>query len=221
METFLDSTTQFITDMVIRYGGFGIFIGGFLEEVISIIPASLVQIGGAAILMKDYSVNISGVFRLFLIISIPGSLGVLLGSLPFYFLAYKGGEPLIKKYGKYIGVKWYTLDRIFTRFKKGDKDEISLFVMRVIPFFPALAVNLFAGLIQIPLWKYATITFFATTIRAFILGFLGWRLVESRQFFQILIEKTSFYVTEIIVIFTIIFLIYFRFRYKRKRGILK
>jgi membrane protein DedA with SNARE-associated domain len=222
MSEFIATTTAFITTMVQQYGGFGIFIGGALEEVISIIPASLVQMGGAAILMKGYALDFTGVLRLLFVVSIPGSLGVLLGSLPFYFLAYYGGESFLKKYGKYIGIKWYTLERIFKRFKKGDADEISLFIMRVIPFFPALAVNLFAGMTQIPFWKYVSITLVATIIRAFFVGLLGWRLAESRELFQVFIEKASGYITELIILLSLLGVLYIRFWYKKKkRDILK
>ena len=153
MEAFF---SQQILALISQYGALGMGIGGFLEEIISPIPSSLVQFTGGALIMNSSLLSLSSLLKLFFIVALPSAIGVLIGSLPYYYLSRFGGLYLIEKYGKWIGFDKSKYDAFTARLHTIKHDELLFFILRITPIFPALFVNLYAGFIQMKLPKYIT-----------------------------------------------------------------
>ena len=100
----IDSIIQTIQTLVTTYGAFGIFLGALIEEVISVIPSAAVIMFSGFFVMGGLPIDTTSVYKLLISVSLPVALGLTLGSLLIYSLAYYFGAPFINRFGKYFGV---------------------------------------------------------------------------------------------------------------------
>lgn len=203
----------YLESILLAYGPLGVFLGSIIEEVIAPIPSTLVIMGTSFVILKGTVISPETVFSLFINVVLPASVGVTLGSLFIYGLAYYLGKELIDRWGKYLGVSWENIEKAQDKFEESSSDEIILFIVRALPVIPSIAINVFSGFIRYDLKKFVIITFLGTLVRAFILGFLGW---QFGSFYQTIASEIS-HIEEISVAVIIIgLIIYFLWgKYKK------
>lgn len=166
-------------EVIIRhYGSFGVFLAAILEEIVAPIPSSLVSMfSGFFLIPTDYS-WLQALLYAPIAIAVPMGLGVTIGSLVFYSIAYFGGKPIILKYGSWFGLSWDLVEKTEEKFTKGSVDEIVLFSLRAMPFVPSVAISAFCGLIRYPLKKFIILSFLGTLLRSTIMALIGWQVRE-------------------------------------------
>lgn len=157
---------------VVANASLAVFLGCILEQVIFPIPASLVVLSATFLVMKGTAFSWWALGNLIVQIVIPASLGSTLGSLLYYYLAYRLGKPFISKTSRFLGVSVEDVDNIEKQFKESRYDDIFMFISRCIPGIPGIAINLFCGLIRYDLRKYLITTFSGTAVQM-----LGWAIV--------------------------------------------
>ena len=165
----------YLENLLMVYGPLGIFIASIIEEVIAPIPSTLVIMGTSFIVLKGAVISPDAFLKLFINIVLPASIGVTIGSLFVYAIAYFLGKPFLERWGKYLGVSWDDIEKAEIKFEKSSSDAIILFIVRAVPIIPSVAISAFCGFIRFDLKRYLLITFFGTLVRAFILGFIGWQ----------------------------------------------
>jgi uncharacterized membrane protein YdjX (TVP38/TMEM64 family) len=79
--------------------------------------------------------------------------GVTIGSLLIYTLAYYLGKELIDRLGKYLGVSWENIEKAQSKFEESRSDEVVLFILRALPVVPSIAINVFCGFVRYDLKK--------------------------------------------------------------------
>ncbi len=182
--------------------------------MIAPIPSALVLTASGFFLIPDRSL-FDSLWRIFIIIAIPGALGVTLGSLVVYGIAYTSGKPILIRWGKYLGITWGEIEKFEKRFESGYIDEVALFTVRAIPIIPSVVISSFCGLVRLPLKEYLVYSFLGTIIRAFFFGIIGWRVgdIYARMagYFNA-IESVAF----IGIILVIFFFIAHRMRARRR-----
>ncbi|MDP1553777.1 MAG: VTT domain-containing protein [Methanobacteriaceae archaeon] len=157
------------------YGSLGVFLGSFLEEIIALIPSTIVIIGSSFFIMETSPLNLEGLIKLLLYVSIPASLGLTLGSLFLYSIEYYLGKPFILKWGKYLGLSWEAVEKTNKKFAESKSDDMLLFSLRALPIIPSVVISTLCGFIRFNLKDYIIITFLGSLIRASALGFVGWQ----------------------------------------------
>lgn len=173
----IQSFINFIQAQIIPLGGWGVFIASILEEVITPIPSALVILGSGFLLIPG-GFSWFSLLKLITIVVLPAALGVTIGSLFIYTIAYYAGKPVLEKWGKWLGISWSDVTKLQDKFSKGYFDEVSLVIVRSIPLIPTVAVTAFCGLVRFPLKTYLICTFIGSVIRSAILGFIGWQVGE-------------------------------------------
>ena len=165
----------FITkDFLMEYGSLAVFIAGLVEEILFIIPSSPLFMA-VGFFMIPASLSFWPALLMVLgKMAIWGALGITIGSFLIYGLAYWGGKPLIKKYGKFVGVSWEKVERIENQYSKTKIDELGILFFRAIPIWPITVVSVFCGAVRISWKTFAIYTFLGTIIRVTITGMLGW-----------------------------------------------
>lgn len=201
----------FLENILMVYGPLGVFVASIIEEVIAPIPSTIVIMGTSFIVLKGAVISWGAFFKLFINIVLPAALGVTIGSLFIYGIAYFAGKPFIERWGKYLGVSWDDIQKTEKKFEKSRSDELILFITRAVPIVPSVAISAFCGFIRFDLKKYAIITFLGTIVRAFILGFIGW---QFGSIYQTAANEIA-YLEEISVVVIIIAAVLF-FIYKKK-----
>lgn len=167
---------QHLADWITHYGALGAFLAAFTEEVIVPIPSALVMLSAGFFILGTQAVSGVTLLALFTQVAIPIALGLTLGSLVTYGLAYRFGRPAIERWGKYFYVSWNDVEKLEKYLNRGWADEIVFFGLRLIPIVPSVVVNIFSGLTRLKIAKYILLTFFGILIRAYAVSFFGWQI---------------------------------------------
>lgn len=165
----------FLQQNVIPLGPFGVFLASIAEEVIAPIPSALVMMT-AGFLFITGPVNLANIIKLAFFVGLPAGLGVALGSLWVYGVAYWGGKNFLDRCGKWIGLYWSDVEKMQTKFESGKTEELSIIGARIVPFVPSVAISAFCGFIRMKFWKYFLLTFIGMFLRGMVMGAIGWQV---------------------------------------------
>jgi membrane protein DedA with SNARE-associated domain len=117
----------------------------------------------------------TGRFSLFLVAT-AGALGCNLGSTVAYVVGYRGGRPLIERWGSYILMNHKDLERaesFFARF-----GSLAVFIARLLPVVRTF-IALPAGIARMPQLKFQIYTFLGSWPWCFALAWIGYRLGQA------------------------------------------
>lgn len=102
-----------------------------------------------------------------------GVVGSVLGALINYFLAVTVGEPVLRRYGRYVLMSPAALDRSEAFFKR--HGEISTLLGRLLPVVRHL-ISIPAGLCRMPLGRFMAFTAVGAGIWCTVLTMIGWAI---------------------------------------------
>lgn len=170
---------SYVQPIVVEYGALGVFLATLLEGIIAPIPSSIVPLTAGFFLLPVDGVFLEIVKASLFVVALPVAFGFTLGSLAAYGIGHYGGKPAIERSKKWLGFDWNDLEKIEKRLTRGSGDEIVLFILRLIPVIPGVAISVFCGIIRYPLKTFIVITFFGSMMRAFVLGVAGWYVGEA------------------------------------------
>lgn len=212
------SLFQSIIDLVQSLGYMGVFYGALLEEFFYVVPSSLVQLSAGAILLGEIQFSFDLILKSILWIGIPASIGVTIGSLPYYALGYWGGKPAIERWGKWLGVSWQSVQDLEKKLTKTWVDDLIFTGLRALPILPSVVLSVGPGVFRLPMRTYLVGSFIGTFIRATVMGFVGSRLGAGLTNFAQIVERAQ---TIGLIFFGITGLVvfYFWWKGKRKKGI--
>ena len=165
------------------HGALAVFLVGILEEVLFVIPSSLVFLGSGFVLIPSTATFVTAFPYAVFKIGIPAAIGVTLGSLFVYGLVYAGGKPFILRYGKYFGITWEEIESAEKRFAKGYKDEVILFVLRAVPIFPISLISAVCGLVRLPWKEFLYVTFTGAFVRVVGSALVGWAVGKEYAYY--------------------------------------
>jgi membrane protein DedA with SNARE-associated domain len=175
MESFILQITPFIKE----YGVLGVFLLSLIEEVIAPIPSSVVLMAAGFFLLPTVgsmgTAFVEGLWRVIL----PASAGLTLGALLVYSLTYVGGEPLIRAWGKRLGLSWERVERWRERLTRGHHDELVVFGLRAFPLVPNFLLSAVCGLMRYPTKSFFFLTLLGSIVRAFLMSMIGWSVGEA------------------------------------------
>ncbi len=201
---------------IITLGGFGVFAAEVIEEVIVPIPSAVILLGSGFLFLKG-PLTLSLLSTLFFTIVIPASIGLTLGSLVIYGLAYKGGKPFLEKYGHLLGVGWSDVEAINQKFTEGVFDEWSLILARVFPIIPSVLIAVFAGVTRMDIKKYTILTLIGAFFKALLLGIIGWQVGGLYIKYADVIGRVENTVFAITILSILGFIAYRKWTAKKKR----
>lgn len=170
----MQSLITFIFHGITLAGGWGVFLASLLEEIISPIPSSLVQMGGGALLLFGQPLSLVTIVKLFLEVSLPSAIGVTLGSLPYVWLARKYGVRIVEKWGKWVGITLQDIHQLEKKFSHTWWDDVIFVGLRAFPAVPSVALALYGGIMNMSWMRYMILTALGVFIRASVLGAIGW-----------------------------------------------
>lgn len=206
---------EYIQSVFLPLGAIGVFSISILEGIIVPIPSTAVLMSAGFFLLEGYASFFEMLPRLFLLIVIPATIGVPVGSLLVYGLVYKYGEVFISRWGKFIGVSMRDIESLKLRFEKTKLDEFLLVFLWAMPIIPSSAIAAWSGLVKLRLFKHMIIAGAGTLLKSTILGIIGWRAGVFYFAYADVIERLEKYVLMFIVALIFAFLSY-RI-YKRNR----
>ncbi|MSU75408.1 MAG: DedA family protein [Candidatus Magasanikbacteria bacterium] len=148
---------------VIGYLGYaGIFLLMLVESCGVPMPSEVIMPFSGFLVYK-------GQLALWVVI-IVGTLGNLVGSLLAYWIGYRGGRPLIEKYGKYILISKHDLDLADRWFSK--YGQFTVFFGRLLPVVRTY-ISFPAGIAKMDLKKFSLYTFLGAFLWSWLFAWLG------------------------------------------------
>jgi len=199
---------------IIPLGGFGVFVAEVIEEIIVPIPSAVILLGSGFLFLKG-PLTLTLVSTLFFTIVIPATIGLTLGSLVIYALAYKGGKPFLEKYGQWLSLSWSDVEVVNKKFTEGVFDEWSIILARVFPIIPSVLIAAFCGLTRMSLRKYITLTLIGAFFKALLLALIGWQVGGLYIKYAGIIGRIENTVFALTILSTLGFIVYRRWKGKR------
>jgi len=164
--------TEVLIELIQQYGVFAVMAGALIEEILVPIPSPLVPMAAGFLLIETKAL-LPAIIQIFLIIAVPASFASVISSYFVYSIAYFGGEPLVKRYGKYLDISWGEIQGLEQYFGSEREKHLVMF-FRMIPIVPLSLVSGAAGLFQMNWKEYGLWSFFGMLPRNFFLALIGW-----------------------------------------------
>lgn len=171
----IDILAMFVVNTIDLLGHFGIFILMLLESCGIPMPSEVIM-PFSGFLVADGRMTFWSVVLI-------GTIGNVAGSLLAYWIGYKGGRPLIERYGKYILISKHDLDladRWFTKF-----GNLTVFFSRLLPVIRTY-ISFPAGIAKMDLKKFIIYSFIGALPWSALLTFVGvkmgsnWELIREK-----------------------------------------
>ena len=159
----LSSFFHWLADTILRLGYPRILVLMAIESSVLPLPSELVMPPAGYLAAKG---QMNGVLAVGV-----GTLGSVIGALVNYALALFVGEPLLRKYGKYVLVSARSLDRTEAFFRR--HGEISTLIGRLLPVVRHL-ISIPAGVSRMSLGRFIFFTALGAGLWCAILTYLGW-----------------------------------------------
>jgi membrane protein DedA with SNARE-associated domain len=159
----LTSFFHWLAQSVLALGYPGIVVLMAIESSVLPLPSELVMPPAGYLAAKGQMNGLLAVAA--------GALGSVIGALVNYALAVLVGEPVLRRYGKFVLVSERSLDRTEKFFRR--HGEISTFVGRLLPVIRHL-ISIPAGMSRMSLARFVTFTALGAGVWCSILTYLGW-----------------------------------------------
>ena len=156
---------EFVINLMNNYGYLGMFLGMVLEAVIIIIPSEAILATGG-ILAASNIFSFWGAF-------FTGLLGSVFCAIVIYFMGYFGGNPFIKKYGKYFFMKEEDIEKSDSWFNK--YGMIGALIGRNFPIIRTL-ISLPIGIMRLSFFKFLIYTIIGSIPWTFVFVYVGYTL---------------------------------------------
>lgn len=156
---------EFVINLISSYGYIGMFLGMVLEAVIIVIPSEAILATGGLLAGQE-------IFS-FLGALLTGLLGSVFCAIVIYFMGYFGGQPFVKKYGKYFFMKEDDLKKSDSWFNK-----YGLFAALIGRNFPIIRtlISLPIGIMRLSFSKFLIYTTIGSIPWTFVFVYLGYTL---------------------------------------------
>lgn len=166
----LSSFFHWLADTILVLGYPGIVVLMAIESSVLPLPSELVMPPAGYLAAKG---QMNGVLAV-----AAGTLGSVLGALVNYGLALFVGEPLLRRYGKYVLVSARSLDRTEAFFRR--HGEISTLIGRLLPVVRHL-ISIPAGVSRMSLRRFILFTALGAGVWCAILTYLGYIIGRHGQ----------------------------------------
>ncbi|GCE25320.1 alkaline phosphatase [Dictyobacter alpinus] len=162
--------TTFITNLYISTGLLGIVLAMAIESCCIPLPSEIVMpVAGLLLaqhkLLPGVDTNVGIV-----LLGLSGALGCLVGSILAYWIGYKGGRPLMLKYGRYVLISQHDADladRFFQRW-----GSPTAFFSRLLPVVRTY-ISLPAGITKMSFTKFCIYSFLGSFPWCVLLAYAG------------------------------------------------
>ena len=195
--------SDFVLNLISNYGYFGMFLGMVLEAIIIAIPSELILATGGILASKKIF-SLVGAF-------LTGLLGSVFCAIAIYFMGYFGGQPFIKKYGKYFFMKEDELEKSDSWFNK--YGMLAALIGRNFPIIRTL-ISLPIGITRQSFIKFLIYTTIGSIPWTFAFVYVGYALGEN----WIILSTYIGYLKNPIRILLILIIIYFFYKKWNKKN---
>jgi membrane protein DedA with SNARE-associated domain len=207
-----DSLTQWITNLYAITGLFGIVVAMAIESCCIPLPSEIVMpLAGIMIARGTILKGTDPLLAIFLV-ALAGAIGCLIGSTVAYGIGYKGGRPLMLKYGRYVLISQHDADKADAFFQRWG--SATAFFSRLLPVVRTY-ISLPAGMAKMPFIKFCIYSFLGSLPWCFVLGYAGYELGNQVSKLGPILHSLDVVILAVLVIL-VVFYIWNHIRNDRK-----
>ena len=162
--------TTIITNLYVSTGLLGIVLAMAIESCCIPLPSEIVMpVAGLLLSQHRLLTGINPILGIVLI-GLAGAIGCLLGSSVAYWIGYRGGRPLMLKYGRYVLISQHDADKADQFFQK--YGSATAFFSRLLPVVRTY-ISLPAGISKMPFVKFCIYSFAGSLPWCILLTYVG------------------------------------------------
>lgn len=190
---------HFITDNVLHYGYLAVFVLMVLESACIPVPSEVTMLFGGALANATFlaSLGRDGGHLNFVLVALVGTFGNLVGSWIAWAVGYRGGRPLIERWGRYVFLRKHELDRAEAWFER--HGQLAVLVSRLLPVVRTF-ISLPAGIAEMPFLRFSLYTFVGCLPWTFALTAVGYALGSQWGVVERYLRPVSYAVAALVVI---------------------
>jgi membrane protein DedA with SNARE-associated domain len=180
--------TSSLTSLIGNHGVYAVFL---LMAIDAVFPAAseLVMVYAGALAAGAFAgqevtlfgSHVSSGFSAYLVVSLAGTIGYLVGAVIGWAIGLYGGRPLLEQRGRWFHLSRDKLDRAERWFDRWD--ELAVLIGRVTPVIRSF-ISIPAGIFEMPFWRYTVLTAIGSAIWAFAFAGIGWGAGRSYERFH-------------------------------------
>jgi membrane protein DedA with SNARE-associated domain len=196
----IENIVDWMTNLMEQLGYIGVGFSVFLETIFPPIPSAFIQPFAGFVSSRTDQVLILTILA--------ATIGTYLGTLPFYLLGIWGEKfvyKFLKKYGKYLFIDDYEVDKAFEFFDKYG-NRIVLFG-RLIPLVRTF-VSFPAGVAKMPFVQFTIYTLIGSAIWSAILSTAGFLLGEQWEQIIFWLSRYENFVIVASILFVVGYIVY-------------
>jgi membrane protein DedA with SNARE-associated domain len=188
-----------ITDYVLRYGYLAVFVLMVLESACLPVPSEITMLFGGALANAAFvaSLGQEGEHLNFVLVALVGTFGNLVGSWIAWTVGYRGGRPLIERWGRYVFLREHELDRAEAWFER--RGQLAVLVSRVLPVVRTF-ISLPAGIAEMPFLRFSVYTVIGCLPWTFALTAMGYALGGRWEVVERYLRPVSYAVAALVVV---------------------
>ena len=176
----LSHITDFLKDWITNFYAstslFGIVLAMAIESCCIPLPSEIVMpVAGIMIAKRTILQGMDPWLALFLV-ALAGAIGCLIGSMVAYGIGYKGGRPLMLKYGRYVLISQHDADKADAFFQRWG--GATAFFSRLLPVIRTY-ISLPAGISKMPFLRFCIYSFLGSLPWCFVLAYTGYVLGDK------------------------------------------
>lgn len=165
-----DTLTTLITNLYVSTGLLGILLAMAIESCCIPLPSEIVMPLAGIMIGSGKLLPGTNPIVSIILVALAGSVGSLLGSTVAYAIGYKGGRPLMLKYGRYVLISQHDADKADQFFQRWG--SATAFFSRLLPVVRTY-ISLPAGISKMPFVKFAIYTFLGSFPWCVALAYAG------------------------------------------------
>jgi len=188
-----------ITDYVLHYGYLAVFVLMVLESACIPVPSEVTMLFGGALANATFVATLGGESEHlnFVVVALVGAFGNLIGSWVAWGVGYRGGRPLIERWGRYVFLRQHELDRAEVWFER--HGQVAVLVSRLLPVVRTF-ISLPAGVAEMPFLRFSVYTFIGGLPGTFALTAVGYAVGGQWEVVERYLRPVSYAVAALVVV---------------------
>lgn len=159
-----------ITNLYVVTGLLGIALAMAIESCCIPLPSEVVMPLAGIMISQNKILNGVNPWLAIVLVGLAGAIGCLVGSIAAYGIGYKGGRPLMLKYGRYVLISQHDADKADAFFQRWGSP--TAFFSRLLPVVRTY-ISLPAGITRMPFAKFCIYTFLGSLPWCILLAYVG------------------------------------------------
>lgn len=200
--TITDVLMTLITNLYVSTGLLGIALAMAIESCCIPLPSEIVMpLAGFMISQGKLLPGVNPIVSMCLV-ALAGAIGCLLGSMLAYYIGYKGGRPLMLKYGRYVLISQHDADKADAFFKRWGSP--TAFFSRLLPVVRTY-ISLPAGISKMPFIRFCIYSFLGSLPWCLLLAYLGTLLGDNFETLSPIFHGADVVILVLLVVLVVLY----------------